>query len=130
VILVRRESFPKGLIKDMKSYGHMFPEKYTTWDAEVAKSCSHQSIIESEFDGLRFLLRSEIDGYLKQTAAEVPSNTIPLENQTFIPGVFGPMSMGNAVPSEGQKLPEAAAKDARHQGTPGSDLSYQNLVGI
>src|SRR4051794_17772894 len=84
VILVRRESSPKELIKDLRGYGHTFPEKYTTWDTEVKQSCSHQRIIHYGFGGLQFLLRSETDGYPKQTGAEVPSSTAIPENMSSL----------------------------------------------
>lgn len=101
VILVRREASPRELVTDVRGYGHRFPEKYTTWDADVGRSCSHQRIIQYEFGGLRFLLRSETDGYLKETsgaAADTPKNEISLSE------LFGSVSMGNIVPSQDQKL--------------------------
>ena len=64
VLFVRREISPTAIIEDLKGYGHTFPEEYTTWDADVANSCSHQRIVQYEFGGLRLLLRSETDGYL------------------------------------------------------------------
>ena len=65
LFLVRQQKSPTELIKDVCGYGHTFPEAYTTWDAEVRGSTSHQRLISYTFDGLRVLVRSESDGYLK-----------------------------------------------------------------
>jgi hypothetical protein len=65
VLFVRRESSPTEIIQDLQGYGHTFPEAYTTWDSAVRNSCSHQRVVQYEFGGLRFLVRSETDGYLK-----------------------------------------------------------------
>lgn len=53
VFFVRRENSPTGVIKDVRGYGHTFPEKYyTSWEAETRGSISHQRIIQYEFGGL------------------------------------------------------------------------------
>jgi hypothetical protein len=38
------------------------------WEPEVKGSASHQHIIQYDFGGLNFLVRSESDGYLEQAA--------------------------------------------------------------
>ena len=68
VFLIRRENSPKELIPNVRGYGHTFPEAYTTWDASARKSTSHQRVVEYDFSGMRFLVRSESDGYLKDLA--------------------------------------------------------------
>lgn len=45
--------------------GHTFPERYTKWQNGVEGSASHQRIISYDFAGLKCLVRSEADGYLK-----------------------------------------------------------------
>jgi hypothetical protein len=65
VFFVRRENSPTELIKDVRGYGHTFPENYTSWEPETRGSVSHQRIIQYEFGGLRFLVRSETDGYVR-----------------------------------------------------------------
>ncbi|OBT60337.1 hypothetical protein VE03_10357 [Pseudogymnoascus sp. 23342-1-I1] len=67
VLFIRRENSPTELISDLRGYGHTFPEAYTTWDSEVRGSCSHQRIIQYEFGGLTFLIRTETDGYVRDT---------------------------------------------------------------
>ncbi|KAJ0297086.1 hypothetical protein COL516b_010990 [Colletotrichum fioriniae] len=52
-------------MSDVRGYGHKFPEAYTTWDAEVRGSTSHQRIIQYDFGGLHCIVRHEGDGYLK-----------------------------------------------------------------
>lgn len=64
VFLVRRENTPRELIPHVQGYGHSFPDVYTTWDADVKGSSSHQRMISYHFGGLRILLRFEADGYL------------------------------------------------------------------
>lgn len=67
---VRRENTPRELIPDVKGYGHTFPEAYTTWDAEVRGSTSHQRILWYRFGGLRCLVRFEGDGYISGEGSE------------------------------------------------------------
>ena len=68
VFLVRKENSPTELIPDVHGYGHTFPEAYTSWDADVIGSVSHQRLITYDFGGLRCLVRFESDGYLKDKA--------------------------------------------------------------
>lgn len=64
VFFIRRENTPHELIPDVRGYGHSFPEAYTTWDADVKGSVSHQRVLSYRFGGLRFLMRFEGDGYV------------------------------------------------------------------
>jgi hypothetical protein len=70
VFLVRRENSPTELIPDVVGFGYSFPEAYTTWDADVKGSVSHQRIIQYSFAGLDCLVRFEADGYLKEKVSE------------------------------------------------------------
>ncbi|KAI9766565.1 MAG: hypothetical protein M1839_004875 [Geoglossum umbratile] len=63
VFFTRRENSPTELIPEVRGYGHTFPEAYTTWDADVKGSESHQRIIQYTFGGLKCLVRFEGDGY-------------------------------------------------------------------
>ncbi|KAK2762565.1 hypothetical protein FQN54_000738 [Arachnomyces sp. PD_36] len=65
VLFVRKENSPGELIADLQGYGHTFPEAYTTWDPAVRDSCSHQRVVGYDFGGLKFLVRTETDGYVK-----------------------------------------------------------------
>lgn len=87
VLFVRKESSPTELITDVRGYGHTFPETYTTWDFDVRNSCSHQRIIQYEFGGLKFLVRTETDGYVKDADTKASSSSVensasqlPLDN--------------------------------------------------
>jgi len=102
VFFVRHESSPAELIKDLRGYGHTFPEMYTTWNSDVGQSCSHQRIVQYEFGGLRFLIRSETDGYVKEPTSSRSSSTTKSLSSTS--DMLGTMSMGNVGPSTGQKL--------------------------
>ena len=66
VFFTRRENSPTELIPDVRGFGHTFPEAYTTWDADVKSSDCHERIIRYSFGGLRFLVRSGADGYIKE----------------------------------------------------------------
>ncbi|KAE8414808.1 hypothetical protein BDV36DRAFT_298643 [Aspergillus pseudocaelatus] len=70
VFLIRRENSPTQTIPDVRGYGHTFPEAYTTWDAEVKGSESHQRIIQYSLGGLNCLVRFEADGYHLDLSAE------------------------------------------------------------
>jgi len=65
VFLIRRENSPTELIEGVRGYGHSFPEAYTTWDADVKGSATHQRIIRYKFGGLDIVVRFEADGYIK-----------------------------------------------------------------
>jgi len=77
IFLVRRENSPTELIPNVRGYGHTFPEAYTTWEAEVKGSCSHQRVLRYKFGGLGFLLRFEADGYLEYEARAVDNGSKP-----------------------------------------------------
>ncbi|CZR69894.1 uncharacterized protein PAC_19794 [Phialocephala subalpina] len=68
VFFIRKESSPRALIPNICGYGHSFHEAHTIWEPDVKGSVSHQRIIQYHFGGLKFLVRSESDGYLKQAA--------------------------------------------------------------
>ncbi|KAI9795565.1 MAG: hypothetical protein M1833_006965 [Piccolia ochrophora] len=76
VFLVRREKSPTELIEGVWGYGHTFPEAYTTWDATVKGSVSHQRLIKYDFGGMKCLVRSESDGYLKEKV--LPGSDTPM----------------------------------------------------
>lgn len=63
VFFIRRENSPTQTIPDVRGYGHTFPEAYTTWDAAVRGSETHQRVIKFSFGGLTCLVRLEADGY-------------------------------------------------------------------
>ncbi|KAI3396200.1 hypothetical protein diail_338 [Diaporthe ilicicola] len=85
VFFIRRENTPRELIPDVKGYGHSFPEAYTTWDADVKGSVSHQRIISYRFGGLGFLVRFEGDGFvLGEGQAEKSSPPGPSEATEWI----------------------------------------------
>ncbi|KAL8633437.1 hypothetical protein Q9189_000782 [Teloschistes chrysophthalmus] len=65
VFFNRHEKSPTQLIHGVKGYGHTFPEAYTTWDAEVSGSASHQRLLRYHLAGLDCVLRFECDGYLQ-----------------------------------------------------------------
>jgi hypothetical protein len=103
VLFVRRESSPTTMITDLRGYGHSFPEAYTTWDSDVRSSCSHQRIVYCEFGGLKFLVRSETDGYVKAPGLQrtnLARSTEPLG----LDDALGTVSLGPRVIDPGQEL--------------------------
>ena len=76
VFFTRHENSPTQLLVGVKGYGHTFPEAYTTWDADVKGSVSHQRLLRYDFAGLDCILRFECDGYLRSKVfggVDVPS---------------------------------------------------------
>lgn len=78
VFFNRHENSPKELIAGVRGYGHTFPEAYTTWDASVKGSASHQRLLRYEFAGLDCIIRFECDGYLKSSVSDA-ANELALE---------------------------------------------------
>ncbi|KAF1920571.1 hypothetical protein BDU57DRAFT_18675 [Ampelomyces quisqualis] len=77
VFFIRKENDPKEVIKDVRGFGHTFPEAYTTWEHSVKGSETHQRIIRYEFGGLNCLVRFESDGYIREASAV--SATAPIK---------------------------------------------------
>ncbi|KAK2035985.1 geranylgeranyl pyrophosphate synthetase [Colletotrichum somersetense] len=72
VHLIRRENSPTETIPSVRGYGHTFPEAYTTWDAGVRGSASHQRVLRYDFGGLSCIVRYEGDGYLEDKLESLP----------------------------------------------------------
>jgi hypothetical protein len=103
VLFVRRENSPTELIMGLQGYGHTFPEAYTTWDADVRNSCSHQRIVQYEFGGLKFLVRSESDGYVKDPRLDLLKRRRDTKPQS-LDDALGSVALGRSVVDAGQKL--------------------------
>lgn len=101
VFFVRRENSPTELIEGVYGYGHTFPESYTSWDHETRGSVSHQRIIQYDFGGLRFLVRTETDAYVKDSIR--PAIKAP-KDQTSLEDAITQMAVASRTPSTGQKM--------------------------
>ena len=97
VLFVRRETSPTELITGLHGYGHTFPEAYTTWDSEVRNSCSHQRIVQYEFGGLKVLLRTETDGYVRDAGAKASSSTTSSRSQIPVDEVLETMAVSSST---------------------------------
>lgn len=77
VFLARRENSPTELIPDVRGYGHTFPEAYTSWDADVKGSLTHQRLAHYTFGILKLAVRFEGDRYIADDPlrTEVTKNT-------------------------------------------------------
>lgn len=104
VFFVRRESSPTEVIADIRGYGHTFPEAYTTWDMGVRNSCSHQRIIKYDFGGLKLLVRTETDGYVKSCGTDAPSRPSESGNKSSITEALGSMFIRSDEVARDQKL--------------------------
>ncbi|KZL78501.1 geranylgeranyl pyrophosphate synthetase [Colletotrichum tofieldiae] len=78
VHLIRRENSPTETIPSVRGFGHTFPEAYTTWDASVRGSASHQRVLRYDFGGLSCLVRHEGDGYLNDKLGSTSNEARPV----------------------------------------------------
>jgi hypothetical protein len=69
------------VIADIRGYGHSFPEAYTTWDADVKGSKTHQRIVRYQLGDLNTVIRFEADGYFVDKIPTKGTETSP-SNQT------------------------------------------------
>jgi hypothetical protein len=104
VLFARKEGSPTELITDLRGYGHTFPEAYTTWDSDVRNSCSHQRIIQYEFGGLKFLVRTETDGFVKEADAKAPSSVPNSTSQLSLDDALGTMAVSSTEVSQDEQL--------------------------
>lgn len=110
LFLIRRENTPRELIPDVTGFGHTFPEAYTTWDAVVRGSTSHQRVLSYRFGGLDFLVRFQCDGYMvgeedSDDNHEPPKPTRLDEGETIIDlaAALGGSHVTAAAPGNGNK---------------------------
>jgi len=68
LFFIRKENDPREVIKDVRGFGHSFPEAYTAWEKEVKGSESHQRMVQYTFGGFTCLMRFECDGYLRDSS--------------------------------------------------------------
>ena len=128
VFFVRRENSPTELIPGVTGFGHTFPEAYTTWEAEVKRSVSHQRIIRYELGGLDCIVRSAADGYHKDLVSrgsEVGQRLEPAKADTFndmLASALSNSAIDDHPPARdkplnvihgGQKIPRAAVFDLK-----------------
>ncbi|CAG8325214.1 unnamed protein product [Penicillium nalgiovense] len=131
VFFVRRENSPTEIYPNSNGYGHTFPEAYTTWDAGVGGSQSHQRVMEYEFAGMQCLVRFEADGFLPdlfpdtegteghpvtQDESADSEGALPSIEQVTISGVS---SVTTAAPNQleiarqGRRIPQCAIFDLK-----------------
>jgi hypothetical protein len=107
VFFIRKENDPQELIKDVKGYGHTFPEANTTWEKEVKGSESHQRLVQYNFGGLNCMLRFECDGYLKDSASKMGTTGVALHgnsNDDELLRSFDLASISNTLSSKNESL--------------------------
>ncbi|TVY17683.1 hypothetical protein LARI1_G004622 [Lachnellula arida] len=111
VFMVRREESPTEMITDLQGYGHTFPEAYTSWDANVRNSTSHQRIVSYAFGGMQFFVRSETDAYLKDSRTG-PTSLKEAQKEASIDNFLDNLGIDARQPVDG------AAVTIQKQGTP------------
>jgi len=102
VFMVRREDTPTQMITDLQGYGHTFPDAYTSWDADVRNSVSHQRIVSYVFGGMQFFIRSETDAYVPGSTAKSNSlkesrKDIPIDDVLDMMGIVDRQPVDGAV---------------------------------
>lgn len=135
VFFIRKENSPTEVIEGLYGYGHAFPEAYTNWEADVRGSVSHQRIIKYSFGGLKFLVRSESDGYLPKllhgespTIAKVGSTPTKHESNADIDTLLSATSFVHVqtepisdnhieIKYGGREIPQAAVFDIKTRST-------------
>lgn len=104
VFFIRRESSPTAIIPDLNGWNHRFVHTYTTWDADVRGSCSHQRLVQYKFGELNVLIRTEGDAYIKEAAAEVTTQIEPSKNSQPLEIVLEGMAVSSQGPGQSNKL--------------------------
>ena len=131
VFFTRHENSPTQVLVGVRGYGHTFPDAYTTWDADVKGSTSHQRLLKYKLAGLDCILRFECDGYLpskvpggvstlasvgdqKSTEGE-PDLASLLERAKVSSSLTGkiPQQGPLQISKSGQKIPQAAVFDLK-----------------
>lgn len=119
VFFTRKESPPTALIHNIRGYGHSFSEAHTIWEPDVKGSTSHQRIIQYHFGGLKFLVRSESDGYLKQA---VDCDTQRNDSKTANTAKDVPEPKENLVKAQGKIEADTLLEALRVTGRPPSTV--------
>jgi hypothetical protein len=124
VHLVRRENSPTETIPDIYGFGHAFPEAYTSWDADVKQSKTHQKIIRYKLGGINALIRFEVDGYLPQDGEASPPRTHGEDQDPAdMASLLGKLAVASLSSSNG-----SVPKDSRLSVEKGGQAIPQNRV--
>ena len=141
VFFTRHENSPTELIIGVRGYGHTFPEAYTTWDADVRGSASHQRLLRYNFAGLDCIVRFECDGYIKSKVPGGIDASATTISQQFVAGEnelasgLESIKVGSSLCGEGnhkaplrieksgQKIPQEAVFDLKTRSSRKQDLN-------
>ena len=125
----------------VKGYGHTFPEAYTTWDADVKGSVSHQRLLRYDFAGLDCILRFECDGYLRSKVSggvDVPAMAQGQqtgEGENELVSIMDRINVGSSlsgrekhegplrIERSGRKIPQKAVFDLKTRASWRKDLN-------
>ncbi len=140
VFFTRHENSPTQLIEGIRGYGHTFPEAYTTWDADVKGSTSHQRLLRYYLAGLDCILQFECDGYLPSKVPGVsnPTGTSLVaqndDDETDFSSILDRMNVRNPlagfenekgilrIEKAGRKIPQEAVFDLKTRSVWRKDL--------
>ena len=135
VFFTRHENSPTQLIEGVRGYGHTFPETYTTWDAGVRASISHQRLLRYDLAGLDCILRFTCDGYLPSKVPQGSRTWQSAGEEKDISSVLDSVNVGSSVTggktqvgplqirNAGQKIPQEAVFDLKTRSAWRKDLN-------
>ncbi|OTA97333.1 hypothetical protein M434DRAFT_392051 [Hypoxylon sp. CO27-5] len=75
------------VIPDVRGYGHSFLDNFTSHQAGMEGTKSHQRIVSYSFGGLKCLVRFECDGHF----AHIAKSTAPVENKPRVLNLSEPL---------------------------------------
>ncbi|KAI3109476.1 hypothetical protein CBS147333_5461 [Penicillium roqueforti] len=146
VFFIRRENSPTEVFPDIHGYGHTFPEAYTTWNASVGGSLSHQRVMKYDFAGMQCLVRFEGDGFLPDLVLDTeteghpvtpkdsidPEALLSIEKVTIsgYPSAITEMAPEQLdIARQGRRIPQCAVFDlkTRSRAKKGSDIIEEEL---
>jgi hypothetical protein len=79
---------------DFRGYGHEFEKAYTT--SQIPGSTGHHRIISYRFGGMSFIIRHEVDGYVKANTTTSPAGGDDAGNNT-LSSAFKSMSLSQTT---------------------------------
>ncbi|KAI3318086.1 hypothetical protein HD806DRAFT_513072 [Xylariaceae sp. AK1471] len=127
VIFSRAETKTKEYIgaHEFKGYGHEFEKAYTTSD--ISDSTGHHRIVSYRFCGLNFIIRHEVDGYVKDQAALRPGSGAPA--QLPKPRTWANHSAVTTRPATSAPTASSQTAASSTQGTETAGSSLTDLLG-
>lgn len=110
-VFIRKEKQATEFISEFRGFGYAFPEEYTTWESAVKGSGSHHRVVEYDFSGLRYVVRFQCDGYLKEKTGGVnkaspqrQDSMADADDDATLPKSGHMLTIGEKRPTTGEEL--------------------------